>query len=82
MYNNHKEAKKMMERIVYIAEHCPHSQKQLQEFDQQGISYQVVNIEQNKEARQEIKEKYGADRVPVVIENGELKQVGYQGDKG
>ena len=64
---------------LYIKEGCPHCRKQIELLEQEGLAYQLYDINNDPAALQEAKEKYGAKIVPILVENGEVKSIGYQG---
>ena len=64
---------------LYVKDGCPYCQKQIEQLEREGLTYQLHNVSQDRFALQEAKEKYGVSTVPALIENGEVKSVGYQG---
>ncbi len=68
--------------VVYVTKSCPHARKQLEEFDEQGLDYQVVDLDEDLTALLKVKEEFNANRVPVVEEGGKLKFMGYNGGMG
>jgi len=63
---------------VYIKDGCPHCRKQIEVLEQEGRSYRLHNVREDA-ALQEVKERYGADKVPVLVEKGAVKAIGFQG---
>jgi glutaredoxin len=45
-------------------------------YRKQGISFQEICLTGDPELRKKVKEEYAADRVPVVVREGKLVQVG------
>ncbi|MFY9258274.1 MAG: glutaredoxin family protein [Dethiobacteria bacterium] len=64
---------------LYVKDGCPYCRKQIEELEQEGLSYQLHNVSRDRSALQEAKEKYKARIVPVLVENGKVKSFGYQG---
>ncbi len=64
---------------LYIKDGCAYCQKQREELEQGGLAYQLYNVSQDPSALKEAKEKYGAGMVPVLVENGKVKAIGYEG---
>ena len=64
---------------IYVKDGCPYCRKQIEDFDREGITYRVHNVSRDAAALKKAKEEFGADRVPVVVEDGRLKAVGYRG---
>jgi glutaredoxin 3 len=64
---------------LYVKDGCPYCRKQIEQLDQEGISYQLRNVSRDKAALKELRERYGAKIVPVLVEDGKVKSMGYQG---
>ncbi|MGI5823637.1 MAG: glutaredoxin domain-containing protein [Dethiobacteria bacterium] len=64
---------------LYIRVGCPHCDKRIEELEKKGLTYKLYNVFDDPSAYKEAKEKYGADKVPVLVENGEVKSIGFQG---
>ncbi|NLA26880.1 MAG: glutaredoxin family protein [Firmicutes bacterium] len=64
---------------LYIKDGCPHCRKQMEQLEQDGLSYRLHNVSRDSSALKKAREKYGADMVPVLVEEGKVKSVGYQG---
>ncbi|HSW35562.1 MAG TPA: glutaredoxin family protein [Candidatus Limnocylindrales bacterium] len=64
---------------VYIKDGCPYCRKQLDEFDAKGLVYKLHNVSSDSKALKNVRTEYGADKVPVVVEDGVLKTIGFQG---
>lgn len=64
---------------VYIKDRCVHCRQLMEDFDRQKLRYEVYNISRNLAALEKIKKEYSANQVPVVVEGGRLKSIGYQG---
>jgi len=71
----------MSEVKVYIKDSCPHCSKLISELKKQGTAFQEFNVSSSQKALKEAKEKYGADRVPVLVE-GDKVTIGYKGGMG
>lgn len=64
--------------VLYVKDGCPHCRKQMEQLEQEGLSYRLCNV-RDSAVLKEVKEKYGAAMVPVMVENGKVKAVGYRG---
>lgn len=64
---------------LYVKDGCPYCRKQIEQLEQEGLSYRLYNVSRDRSALKEAREKYGADIVPVLVENGKVKSIGYQG---
>lgn len=69
----------MSEVIIYTKTGCPYCRRAMEEYRSKKIQFKEVNTSEDAAARQLIKEKYGAGKVPVIVENGKLISIGYQG---
>ena len=72
----------MSKVIIYTKTGCLYSKRTLEEFRAQGISFEEINVSMDAEARRTVKEKYGANRVPVVVRDGEVVQIGDKNGMG
>ena len=64
---------------VFVKDGCPYCRQQLELLDRAGVDYTLYNVSRDPEAYQKAKEHYQASRVPVVVEDGVVKTVGYNG---
>lgn len=64
---------------VYIKEGCPYSEKQLEVFKRKNLEYKLYNVSVDPEALKRVREEYKADKVPVVVEDGTVKNIGFGG---
>ncbi len=62
-----------------VKDGCAYCRKQIEELEQKGLSYRLYNVDRDPSALKEAKEKHGADIVPVLVENGVVKSIGYEG---
>jgi NADH-dependent peroxiredoxin subunit F len=70
-----------MKSTVYIKDGCPYCTKLIDELKGNGVDFQEINISRDRHALKEIKSKYNATRVPVLVE-GDKVTVGYRGKLG
>lgn len=63
---------------VYTKEGCPYCMKLMDELREKGISFNEVVVLGDPGALKMVKEKYGADRVPVMVEGARVI-IGYKG---
>lgn len=64
---------------LYVKDGCPHCRNQIEQLEQEGLSYRLHNVSSDHAALKEAKEKYGAGIVPVLVKNGKVKSIGYKG---
>jgi len=62
--------------IIYTKTGCPYCARTMDEYRAKGIPYEEVNTSVDAEARRLCREVYGADRVPVVVQDGKVIQIG------
>lgn len=63
---------------VYTKEGCPYCAKLMGELREKGIAFSEVVVSNDPGALNLVKEKYKADKVPVLVE-GERVTIGYKG---
>ncbi len=69
-----------MSVIIYTKPGCPHCAKALEHYTQQGIAFDDRNAQDNLHYRKEMFAYSDGDpTVPVIVENGKLKQIGWEG---
>lgn len=70
----------MNEVVMYTKPGCPHCAKAKDWYNAQGIAFTEKNAQDNRAYRQEM---FGFSdhnpTVPVIVENGKLKQIGWEG---
>jgi glutaredoxin len=64
---------------VYVKDGCPYCEKQIEIFDRKGLDYKLYNVSVDKEALNKARDQFKADRVPVVVEDGVVKNIGFGG---
>ena len=69
-----------MRVIIYTKPGCPHCAKAREHYTQKGISFEDRNAQDNLDYRKEMFSYSSGDpTVPVIVENGKLKQIGWEG---
>lgn len=64
---------------VYVKTGCPYCEKQIDVFNRQKVEYKLHNVSEDADALKTAKETYGATKVPLVVEDGTVKSVGFGG---
>ncbi|MFO7952217.1 MAG: glutaredoxin family protein [Bacillota bacterium] len=64
---------------VYVKDGCPYCEKQLEVLKKKGVEYKPYNVSADSEALRKAREEYKADKVPVLVENGEVQSIGFGG---
>ena len=66
--------------VMYIKPGCPHCAKAKTWYDEQGIAFTEKNAQDNRGYRAEMFTFSDHDpTVPVIVEDGKLKQIGWEG---
>jgi glutaredoxin 3 len=66
--------------IIYTKPGCPYCAKARDHYTGQGIPFEDRNAQDNQAYRAEMLGFTSGDpTVPVIVENGRLKQVGWEG---
>lgn len=68
--------------VIYTKSGCPFCAKVLQEFQEQGSGFQEINTSIYPWAKKLCQDKYGTDKVPVIVKDGAVIQIGDSEGKG
>ena len=69
-----------MEVVIYTKPGCPYCQKAREHYTALGVAFDDRNAQDNLQYRKEMFAYSGGDpTVPTIVENGKLKQVGWEG---
>ena len=69
-----------MSLIIYTKPGCPHCAKAREHYTQKGIAFEDRNAQDNLDYRKEMfLYSYGDPTVPVIVKNGRLQQIGWEG---
>jgi len=65
---------------IYTKPGCPYCEKAREFYNARGISFEDLNAQDNLDIRREMLSITDGDpTVPVIVENGKLKQIGWEG---
>ncbi len=64
---------------LYIKSGCPYCEKQVEVLNKKGTSYSLYNVSEDPEALKKAKTVYNADKVPVLVEDGAVRNIGFGG---
>ena len=64
---------------VYVKDGCPYCEKQIEVLKRNKIEFALYNVSVDPEALKKAREVYNADKVPVVVEDGVVKNIGFGG---
>jgi len=67
------------EVIIYTKTGCPYCKKALEDYRTKGVDFKEINTSNDPDAKRLVKEKFGATKVPVIVEDGKLMSTGYAG---
>lgn len=66
--------------IIYTKPGCPYCAKAKSWYDEHGITFEERNAQDNRKYRAEMFAYTDDDpTVPTIVENGKLKQIGWEG---
>lgn len=65
--------------VIYTKTGCPYCRKAIEDYTAKGIKFKEVNTSEDVESKRLVKEKYGAGKVPVIVEDGKVVSTGYSG---
>lgn len=69
-----------MEVRIYTKPDCPYCAKARESYTARGIAFEELNAQDNMKFREEMLSITDGDpTVPVIVENGQLKQIGWEG---
>ncbi|HSB12654.1 MAG TPA: Uxx-star family glutaredoxin-like (seleno)protein [Blastocatellia bacterium] len=69
-----------MEVRIYTKPGCPYCEMAREFYNQRGIPFQDLNAQDNLDLRREMLSiTKGDPTVPVIVEDGRLKQIGWEG---
>lgn len=69
-----------MEVTIYTKPGCPYCEKAREFYTERGIAFEDLNAQDDMTLRKEMLSITNGDpTVPVIVENGRLKQIGWEG---
>ncbi|SDL28986.1 glutaredoxin family protein [Halarsenatibacter silvermanii] len=69
----------MPDLTIYTKDGCPFCQKAIDHYREKNVEFEEINTSEDKEARRYAMENFGVERVPVIVREGELEQIGFGG---
>jgi glutaredoxin 3 len=74
------EDKAMEQVVIYTKPGCPYCAKAMAWYNEKGIAFEERNAQDNREYRKEMFRYSDNDpTVPVIVIDGKLKQIGWEG---
>ncbi len=64
---------------VYVKDGCPYCEKQIDVLKRKELEFKLYNVSKDPEALRRAREDYNANKVPVLVEDGKLKSIGFGG---
>jgi glutaredoxin 3 len=66
--------------VIYTKPGCPYCAKAMAWYREQGIAFDERNAQDNREYRKEMfRHSHDDPTVPVIVIDGKLKQIGWEG---
>ncbi|MDW7652395.1 MAG: glutaredoxin family protein [Bacillota bacterium] len=69
----------MSQLLIYTKTGCPYCKAALEKYQKDGVDFREINTSEDPQALQYIKETFNAKQVPVIVRDGELVEIGFQG---
>jgi glutaredoxin 3 len=69
----------MSEVVIYTKTGCPYCRAAVDKYRQDGVSVREINTSEDSKALAYIRETWQAGKVPVIVKDGELLEIGFQG---
>lgn len=69
----------MSDVVIYTKTGCPYCEAAKEQFQKEGVPFKEVNTSTDAEALAYIKQTLGAKKVPVIVRDGKLAEIGFQG---
>ena len=77
---SHPQGRAQLEVKIYTKPGCPHCAKAMAYYNEHKIPFQEFNAQDNLDYRKEMLAiSKGDPTVPVIVEDGRLKQIGWEG---
>ena len=64
---------------LYVKDGCPYCEKQVKALKEEGKDYKLHNVSSDPEALKKAKNELKVSKVPILVENGEVKSIGFDG---
>lgn len=72
----------MGKTVIYTKTGCPFCAGLMLEYREQSLEFEEINVSLDPEAKKLVKGTYRVNRVPVVVREGQVVQVGDRAGKG
>lgn len=69
----------MSDLLIYTKTGCPHCKAAMEHYTKEGIPFTEVNVTTDSDGYKTVTEKFNANKVPVIVKDGQLKEIGFQG---
>lgn len=69
----------MSNLLIYTKTGCPYCKSAMEHYEKEGIPFTEVNVTIDSNAYKTIKEEFNATKVPVIVKDGQLMEIGFQG---
>ncbi|RJX17754.1 MAG: glutaredoxin family protein [Desulforudis sp.] len=72
----------MAKTVIYTKTSCPYCRATMEGYRQQGIAFEEIDLSLDAQTKAMVQSKYGAKKVPVIVEDGKLVQIGDKNGNG
>jgi glutaredoxin 3 len=69
----------MSELLIYTKTGCPHCKAAMEHYKKEGIPFTEMNVTTDSDAHKTVKVKFNANKVPLIVKDGQLMEIGFQG---
>ncbi|MBS4032372.1 MAG: glutaredoxin family protein [Clostridiales bacterium] len=69
----------MSDLLIYTKTGCPHCKAAMEHYTKEGIPFTEVNVSTDKDGHNTVTETFKATKVPVIVKDGKLMEIGFQG---
>jgi glutaredoxin 3 len=69
----------MSEVIIYTKVGCPYCRAAMEHYRKEGIHFKEVDVSSDPAAKTLIREQFSAAKVPVIVRDGKLVEIGFNG---
>lgn len=69
----------MSDLLIYTKTGCPYCKAAMEHYEKEGIRFTEVDVTTDKDAHKRVKENFNANKVPVIVKDGKVMEIGFQG---
>ncbi|MBU4533007.1 MAG: glutaredoxin family protein [Eubacteriales bacterium] len=68
--------------VIYTKTGCPYCRTTMDDYRQRKVSFEEINLSLDSEAKAMVKSRYQATKVPLIVDDGNLVQIGDKNGNG